>query len=72
MKFPFLLSLDLLRSKIFRAFAADRDSATIFHLSPAVFSSSNQKEIDAESDPNAAVMEIPTSIISQTHPRIPS
>ena len=66
MKFPFLLRLDLLRSKIFRAFAADRDSATIFHLSPAVFSSSNQKEIDAESDPNAAGMEIPASIISQT------
>ena len=66
MKFPILLSLDLLRSKIFRAFAAGRDSATIVHLSPAVFSSSNQKEIDAESDPNAAVMEIPASIISQT------
>ena len=66
MKFPILLSLDLLRSKVFRAFVSGRDSATIFHLSPAVFSSSNQKEIDAESDPNAAVMEIPASIISQT------
>jgi hypothetical protein len=66
MKFPILLSLDLLRSKVFRAFAASRDMATIFHLSPAVFSSFNQKEIDAESDPNAAVMEIPASIVSET------
>jgi len=66
MKFPLRLSLDLLRSRVIGTIAGGRDSATIYHLSPAVFSSSNQKEIDAESDPNAAVMEIPASIISRT------
>jgi MoaA/NifB/PqqE/SkfB family radical SAM enzyme len=49
-----------------RAFASHRDNSTIFHLSPSAFSSTNQKEIDAESDPNAAVMEIPETIVSQT------
>jgi len=66
MKFPLLLSLDLLRSRIFRVFAGPRDSSTIFHLSPAAFSASNQKEIDAESDPNAATMQIPGNAISKT------
>ncbi len=66
MKFPSRLSLDLLRGRIARAFASSRDNSTIFHLSPSAFSSSNQKEIDAESDPNAAVMEIPATIVSQT------
>jgi sulfatase maturation enzyme AslB (radical SAM superfamily) len=66
MKFPLSLSLDLLRSKMSRAFAEGRDRATIFHLSPAVFSWSNQKEIDAESNPNAAIMEIPANAVSQT------
>jgi len=66
MKFPFRLSLDLLLSRLFRPLGTGRDSEPIFHLSPAAFSSLNQKEIDAESDPNAAVMEIPAGITSQT------
>jgi MoaA/NifB/PqqE/SkfB family radical SAM enzyme len=66
MKFPLRLSLDLLRSKALRTFAGGRDAAAIFHLSPTAFSSSNQKEIDAESDPNAAIMEIPANVIAQT------
>ena len=66
MKFPSRLSLDLLRGRIACAFASRRDNSTIFHLSPSAFSSTNQKEIDAESDPNAAVMEIPETIVSQT------
>src|ERR1700739_2148011 len=66
MKFPSRLSLDLLRGRIVRAFASSRDNSTIFHLSPSVFSSTNQKEIDAESDPSAAVMEIPATVVSQT------
>jgi hypothetical protein len=66
MKFPSRLSLDLLRDRIARAFASRRDNSTIFHLSPSVFSSINQREIDAESDPNAAVMEIPANVVSQT------
>jgi MoaA/NifB/PqqE/SkfB family radical SAM enzyme len=66
MKFPSRLSLDLLRGRIARAFPSDRDNSTIFHLSPSAFSSTNQKEIDAESDPNAAVMEIPSAVVSQT------
>jgi sulfatase maturation enzyme AslB (radical SAM superfamily) len=66
MKFPSRLSLDLLRGRITRAFASGRDNSTIFHLSPSVFSSTNQQEIDAESDPNAAVMEIPATVVSQT------
>jgi MoaA/NifB/PqqE/SkfB family radical SAM enzyme len=66
MKFPLRLSLDLLRSRVFRAFAGGAQHPAIFHLSPAAFSSTNQREIDAESDPNAAIMEIPASAISQT------
>ena len=66
MKFPSRLSLDLLRGGIARAFATGSDNSTIFHLSPSAFSSTNQQEIDAESDPNAALMEIPANIISQT------
>src|SRR4029077_20826563 len=66
MKFPSRLSLDLLRGRIARAFASGRDNSTIFHLSPSAFSSTNQREIDAESDPNAAVMEIPATVVSQT------
>ena len=66
MKFPLRLSLDLLSSRITRALDGGRDNATIFHLSPSAFSSTNQEEIDAESDPNAAVMEIPANIASQT------
>ena len=66
MKFPSRLSLDLLRGRIARAFASGRGNSTIFHLSPSAFSSTNQQEIDAESDPNAAVMEIPATVVSQT------
>jgi len=66
MKFPLLLSLDILRSRISRVFAGARDSSMILHLSPAAFSASNQKEIDAESDPNAATMQIPGNAISKT------
>jgi len=66
MKFPSRLSLDLFRGRIARAFVSGRDDSTIFHLSPSAFSSTNQKEIDAESDPNAAVMEIPATVVSQT------
>jgi hypothetical protein len=66
MKFPLRLSLDLLRNRVGRAFWSGRDNATIFHLSPSAFSSTNQKEIEAESDPNAAVMEIPAYIVWQT------
>jgi MoaA/NifB/PqqE/SkfB family radical SAM enzyme len=66
MKFPLRLSLDLLRNRVVRAFAGGAQHPAIFHLSPAAFSSTNQREIDAESDPNAAIMEIPASAISQT------
>jgi len=38
----------------------------IFHLSASTFSSTNQKEIEAECDPNAALMEIPANVVSQT------
>jgi MoaA/NifB/PqqE/SkfB family radical SAM enzyme len=57
--------MDLLRSRALRAFANGRGSATIFHLSPEIFSSSNQKEIEAESNPNAAEMEIPAHAVTQ-------
>jgi sulfatase maturation enzyme AslB (radical SAM superfamily) len=66
MKFPLRLSLDLLRRRITRALAGARDSSTIFHLSASAFSATNQKEIAAESDPTAAMMEIPASVVSQT------
>jgi sulfatase maturation enzyme AslB (radical SAM superfamily) len=66
MKFPLRLSLDLLRGRIARALASGRGNSPIFHLSPSAFSSTNQKEIDAESDPTAAVMEIPAAMVSQT------
>jgi len=66
MKFPLRLSLDLLSSRITRALASGRDALTFFHLSASAFSDTNQKEIEAESDPNAAVMEIPASVVAQT------
>ena len=66
MKFPLRLSLDLLRSRVSRAFAGGAQCSAIFHLSPAAFSSTNQREIEAESDPHAAIMEIPANAISQT------
>ena len=66
MKFPLRLTLDLLRNRMARAFAGGGAGATIFHLSPAAFSSTNQKEIEAESNPAAAVMEIPAAVLSQT------
>src|SRR6266852_8131614 len=66
MKFPLRLSLDLLSSRITRALGVGREASTIFHLSASAFSSTNQKEIEAESDPNAAVMEIPPSVVAQT------
>ena len=67
MKFPLRLSLDLLRSRVSRALVGGAGAAsTIFHLSPSTFSSTNQKEIEAESDPAAAVMEIPAAVLSQT------
>jgi hypothetical protein len=66
MKFPLRLSLDLLPGRTARAFTSSRDNSTIFHLSPSAFCSTNQAEIDAESDPNAAVMEIPATVVSQT------
>jgi MoaA/NifB/PqqE/SkfB family radical SAM enzyme len=66
MKFPLRLSLDLLRNRVSRAFAKGAAHSAIFHLSPAAFSSTNQCEIEAESDPNAAIMEIPANTISQT------
>ena len=67
MKFPLRLSLDLLRSRMSGALAGGGASgSTIFHLSPAAFSSTNQKEIEAESDPAATVMEIPAAVLSQT------
>ena len=67
MKFPLRLSLDLLRSRMSRVLASGGTAgSTIFHLSPAAFSSTNQKEIEAESDPAAAVMEIPAAVLSQT------
>src|SRR6266436_7244707 len=66
MKFPQRLSLDLLSSRITGALAGGRDASTIFHLSASAFSATNQKEIEAESDPNAAVMEIPASVVAQT------
>lgn len=66
MKFPLRLSVDLLRSRVTRALAGGAESPIIFHLSPAAFSSTDQREIEAESDPNAAIMEVPASVISQT------
>lgn len=65
MKFPFRLSLDLLRGKVSRAFANGRDASMIRQLSPAAFAS-DQKEIEAESNPEAAVMEIPAAVVAQT------
>jgi len=65
MKFPLRLSLDLLRGKVSRAFANGRDVALIRHLSPVVFTS-DQKEIEAEGNPEAAVMEIPATVVAQT------
>ena len=65
MKFPLRLSVDMLRNKVSRAFAGDRGAATIMRLSPAAFSAPSQKEIDAESDPQAALMEIPAHLASQ-------
>src|SRR5258708_32588211 len=66
MKFPLRLSLDLLSSRITGALAGGRDASTIFHLSASAFSATNQKESEADSDPNAAVMEIPASVVGQT------
>src|SRR5258708_9435709 len=70
MKFPLLLSVALLRNKVARAFAADRGAATILRLSPAAFSAPSQSEIDAESDPQAALMEIPAHLASQASARV--
>ena len=66
MRFPARLSLDLLRTRVSRLFARSRSDSPIFHLSASNFSSTNQKEIEAESDPNAAVMEVPSSVVSQS------
>jgi sulfatase maturation enzyme AslB (radical SAM superfamily) len=66
MKFPIRLSLDLLRSRVSRAFASGKDRPVIFHLSAAAFSTTNQKEIEAASDPNAAIMELPATAMSLT------
>jgi len=66
MKFPLRLSLDLFRGKVSRAFAGSRSDAMILHLSPAAFAAPSQNEIDAESDPQAALMEIPANIVGQT------
>jgi MoaA/NifB/PqqE/SkfB family radical SAM enzyme len=63
MKYPLRLTFDLLWNRVSRAFASGRDTSTILHLSPAVFSSTNQKEIEAEADPNAALMEIPANSV---------
>jgi len=65
MKFPFRLSLDLLRGKVSRAFANGRDGAMIRHLSPSLFTS-DQKEVEAEANPEAAVMEIPATVVAAT------
>jgi MoaA/NifB/PqqE/SkfB family radical SAM enzyme len=65
MKFPLRLSLDLLRGKVSRAFSSGRDVAMIRHLSPVVFTS-DQKEIEAEANPEAAMMEIPATVVAQT------
>jgi MoaA/NifB/PqqE/SkfB family radical SAM enzyme len=65
MKFPLRLSLDLLTGKVSRAFSNGRDASMIRHLSPAAFTS-EQVEIDAESNPEAAVMEIPANVVAQT------
>jgi MoaA/NifB/PqqE/SkfB family radical SAM enzyme len=66
MKFPLRLSMDLLRGKVTCALSGSSSSSIIHHLSPSVFSSSNQSEIAAESDPTAALMEIPANIVAQT------
>jgi sulfatase maturation enzyme AslB (radical SAM superfamily) len=65
MKFPLRLSFDLLRGTVSRAFANGRDASMIRHLSPTAFAS-DQKEIEAESNPEAAVMEIPATVVAQT------
>jgi pyruvate-formate lyase-activating enzyme len=64
MKYPLRLSFDLLWNKISRALANGRHTWPILHLSPAMFSSTNQKEIEAEANPNAALMEIPANTVS--------
>jgi MoaA/NifB/PqqE/SkfB family radical SAM enzyme len=64
MKYPLRLSFDLLRYNVSRAFASGRNTSAILHLSPAVFPSTDQKEIEAESNPNAAGMEIPAQAVS--------
>src|SRR5260221_7365222 len=66
MKFPLRLSVDMLRNRVSRAFAGDRGAATILRLSPAAFSAPSQSEIDAESDPQAALMEIPAHLAPPT------
>ena len=64
MKFPLRLSLDLFRGKVSRAFSNGRDVALIRHLSPVVFAS-DQKEVEAEANPEAALMEIPATVVAQ-------
>jgi MoaA/NifB/PqqE/SkfB family radical SAM enzyme len=66
MKFPLRLSLDLLRGRVFRAFDSGREAATIHHLSLSEFSQPSEQEIEAESDPGAALMRIPESVLAET------
>ena len=67
MKFPLRLSAGSAsqQSRCAR-FAGGQRPLDDSHLSPAVFSARRSEEIDAESDPNAALMEIPASMVSQT------
>jgi hypothetical protein len=65
MKFPLRLSLDLLRSRASGVFGSGR-AIVIRHLSLSEFSQPSQQEIEAEADPHAALMRIPSHVLSAT------
>ena len=65
MKFPLRLSLDLLRSRIAGAFNSSRP-ALIHQLSLSEFAQPSEQEIAAESNPHAALIQIPESVLAGT------
>lgn len=65
MKFPVRLSLDLLRNGISGAFGSGRKAA-IQQLSLSEFSQPSEQDVAAESDPDAALMRIPSHVLIAT------
>ncbi len=65
MKFPLRLSLDLLGCRIAAAFHSS-GSAAIHQLSLSEFARPSEQEIEAESDPHAALMRIPANVLAGT------